>query len=65
MRVLRVSVYTGPTLTVAHGDTIADLDPAQGPTAADLTVGPTVESAGAGVIAAHRCPTAAGTSATE
>lgn len=49
---------------MAHADTIADLGPAQGPIVADLTVGPTVESAGEGAIAAHPCPTAAGTSAT-
>lgn len=49
---------------MAHADTIADLGPAQGPIVADLTVGPTVESAGEGAIAAHPCPTAAGTLAT-
>lgn len=49
---------------MAHVDTIAALAPAQGPTAAGLTVGPTVESAGAGAIAARLCPTAAGTLAT-
>lgn len=53
-----------PTPTVAHGDAIAGLAPGQGPIVADLTVGPTVESAGAGAIAAHQCPTAAGTLAT-
>lgn len=51
------------TLIAAHGGTIADRAPARGPIAADLTVGPTVESAGAGVTVARRCPTAAGTSA--
>lgn len=49
---------------MAHADTIAGLAPAQGPIDADLIVGPTVESADAGAIAAHQCPTAAGTSAT-
>lgn len=54
----------GPTPIVAPVDTIADLAPALGPIVADLTAGPTVESAAAGAIAAHRCLTAAGISAT-
>lgn len=64
MNVESVFVYTAPIPTVAHADTIADLAPAHGPIVADLTVGPTVESAGEGAIAAPPCPTAAGTSAT-
>lgn len=48
---------------MAQKDTIADLAPAQGPIVADLTVGPTVENAGAGAIAGHQCPTAAGIAA--
>jgi len=57
------SVFIGRTPIVAQKDTIADLAPAQGPIVADLTVGPTVENAGAGAIAGHQCPTAAGIAA--
>lgn len=61
---LSILAFTGPIPIVAHADIIADLAPAQGPIVADLIVGPTVESAVAGVIAARPCPTAAGTLAT-
>lgn len=54
----------GPIPTAAHAGTTAVLDPARGPIVGDLTVGPTVGSAGAGATAAHPCPTAAGTLAT-
>lgn len=63
--VLSLAPGPGPNLglipIVAHADTIADLAPARGPIIADLTVGPTAESADAGAIAAHPCPTVAGT----
>lgn len=59
-----VCVRTGPIPTVDHADTIADLAPARGPIVAVLTAGPTAENADAEAIAAHPCPTAAGTSAT-
>lgn len=54
-------VSTGPIPIVDHVDTIADRAPAQGPIVADLTVGPTVESADAGATVAHQCPTAVDT----
>lgn len=49
---------------MAHEDITAAPAPAQGPIVADLIVGPTVESAGAGATAVHLCPIAAGTLAT-
>ena len=63
-KMLNVSVCAGPIPTAAHAGTTAVLDPARGPIVGDLTVGPTVGSAGAGATAAHPCPTAAGTLAT-
>lgn len=64
LQISECSVWAGPILIVDPVDTTAGLAPAQGPTAVDLIVAPTAASADAGATAAHRCPTAAGTSAT-
>lgn len=62
---LNASVCTGPIPTGAHAGTTVDLAPAQGPIVVDLTVGPTVESAGAEATVAPPCLIAAGTLAIE
>lgn len=61
LRINQWSFCAGPIPIADPADTTADLAPARGPTAVDLTVALTVASADAGATAAHRCPTVVGT----